>query len=44
MNPNIFKLDYNKIKKSNLNINKEIIEKALSPKRVSKWIDEDFDF
>jgi hypothetical protein len=39
-NKAIFTYDYDKIKETNKNINKEIIDWYYHPLRINKWIDE----
>jgi hypothetical protein len=43
-NPNIFEYDYNLIKNNIFVYKEELIAKALHPKRVIKWIEEDYEF
>lgn len=43
LNPNVFVLDYEKMKESKKDINREIIEKAWHPSRVAKLIESGID-
>jgi hypothetical protein len=43
LNPNVFVLDYEKMKESKKDINREIIEKAWHPSRVAKLIEAGID-
>ena len=39
LNPNIFILDYSKMKENRKELNREIIEKAMHPTRIAKWLE-----